>query len=270
MNAAISEQHPCQKGSDEIDDNTQDYIELINKLQRHTRCSPNYCIRKRAGQQQCRFGYPKVHRDCTVIQEDDKGQLELITARNDLYINSHNRLQLQGWRANVNLKPIISIHAALQYISKYASKSEPKSKAFKEIFNQILNNSNQDEHSLTPIQKLLLSSVSERDISAQETCHILLSILLYHSSRTFVSLNVIEESARWVQGSGSSDREEGQSSQSSVTGEEGRTTQSVLKRYWSRPEAFEQYSLFKLHLTHKWVKGKWNECKNENIVRIWP
>src|SRR2546421_18485 len=189
-----------------------------------------------------------VPRDRTVIQEDDKGQPELITAHNDPYINPHNRLQLQGWRANVDLKPILSIDAALRYIAKYASKSEPQSKAFKEIFNQILNKSNHDEHSLTPIQKLLLSSVSERDISAQETCHILLGIPLYHSSRAFVSLNVMEESARWVQGLGIN-REEGQSSQSSrVTGEEGRTTQSALKRYWSRPEAFEHYSLFKLHL----------------------
>ena len=196
INAAIPEQHPCQKASDEIVDSTQDYVELINKLQRHTRCSPLYCIRKRAGQQECRFGYPKVPRDRTVIQEDDKGQPELITARNDPYINPHNRLQLQGWRANVDLKPILSIHAALRYIAKYASKSEPQSKAFKEIFNQILNKSNHDEHSLTPIQKLLLSSVSERDISAQETCYILLGIPLYHSSRVFVSLNVIEESAR--------------------------------------------------------------------------
>ena len=46
MNAAIPEQHPCQKSSDEIDDSTQDYIELINKLQRHTRCS-SYCLRKK-------------------------------------------------------------------------------------------------------------------------------------------------------------------------------------------------------------------------------
>src|SRR5436853_3910266 len=101
MNAAIPEQHPCQKGSDEIHDSTQDYIELINKLQCHTRCSPNYCIRKRADQQQCRFGYPKVHRDCTVIQEDDKGQLELITACNDPYINPYNRLQLDGVQMSI-------------------------------------------------------------------------------------------------------------------------------------------------------------------------
>jgi hypothetical protein len=33
INAAIPERHPCQKKSDEIDDDSKDYIELINKLQ---------------------------------------------------------------------------------------------------------------------------------------------------------------------------------------------------------------------------------------------
>ena len=32
INAAIPEQHPCQKRSDEIADDSQDYVELINKL----------------------------------------------------------------------------------------------------------------------------------------------------------------------------------------------------------------------------------------------
>ena len=81
--------------------------------------------------------------------------------RNDPLINPHNRLQLQGWHANVDLKPILSIYAALQYISKYASKGKPRSIAFLEIFNQILNNNNPDDVSLTSIQKLLLSSISE-------------------------------------------------------------------------------------------------------------
>ena len=52
INAPIPEKHPCQKGSDELQDNSQqDYIELINKLQRHTRCSISYCIcvNKRTG-----------------------------------------------------------------------------------------------------------------------------------------------------------------------------------------------------------------------------
>ncbi|CAG8559029.1 9051_t:CDS:10, partial [Scutellospora calospora] len=141
-NAPIPDRHPCKKCRDELHDDLQDYIELEES---------NY----------------------TFLRDDIYGNPELITARNDAYINPHNRLQIQGWRANVDLKPILSIHVALQYICKYASKAEPRSLAFSEILDQILHN--------------------KRDISAQETCHLLLGIPLYHSSRTFVSLNINKE-----------------------------------------------------------------------------
>jgi hypothetical protein len=55
-------------------------------------------------------------------------------------------------------------------VSKYASKAEPRSAAFSEIFGQILEDSNPNEPSLISIQKLLIRSVAERDISAQEAC----------------------------------------------------------------------------------------------------
>ncbi len=158
---AIPEKHPCQKGEDEIDDSLQDYIKLINKLQCHTRCSSSYCIRVNRGQESYQFRYPKDYTECTLIRDDDKGQPELIIMCNDLFINPYNRLQLQGWHANVDLKLILSIYVALQYISKYASKGESRSIAFSEIFNQILNNSDPNDVSLTSIQKLLLSSISE-------------------------------------------------------------------------------------------------------------
>ncbi|GBB86546.1 hypothetical protein RclHR1_12970009 [Rhizophagus clarus] len=261
MHAPIPEKHPCQKGSNEIDDRLQDYIKLINKLQQHTRCSPSYCKRtNREGVQTCRFGYPKEHIGVTFIREDKNGQPELCTARNNPYINPHNRIQLQGWRANMDLKPILSIHAALQYISKYASKAEPSSQAFSEIFEQILNNSNSDDSSLTSIQKLLFNSVSERDISAQETCHLLNGTALYHSSRSFVSLNINKKGLRWIQGTGSQDNVE----------DTGRTTQSALKRYWDQPEELEDFSLFELYLTYKLTRGQWKKCKKENIVHVWP
>ena len=134
---------------------------------------------------------------------------------------------------------------ALQYISKYASKAEPRSIAFSEIFNQIFNNSKPEDASLTSIQKLLLSSVAERDISAQETCHLILGIPLYHSSRMFVVLNLNNESARWIRGMGSSE---------TIT-DAGCTTQSALKKYWNRNEELEEYSLYKLNLTHKFING---------------
>ncbi len=227
--AAIPQIHPCQKSSSEIEDDLQDYIELINKLQRHTRCSPLYCIRRnKSGQEACRFRFSKEHTDQTFIRDDIYGQPELVTARNDPYINPHNRLQLQGWRANVDLKPVLSIHAALQYILKYASKSEPRSTAFLEIFNEILNKSNPEAASLTSIQKLLINSVVERNISAQETCHLLLGIPLYHSSRVFVSLNINEVAPRWLRGTGSN--EDGEEFGS--LNDSGRTTKSALNIYW--------------------------------------
>ena len=154
-------------------------------------------------QQSCRFGYPKENVEQSYLRDDERGQPEFVTARNDPLINPHSRIQLQGWRANVDLKPVLSTHAALQYISKYASKFEPRSAAFSEIFNGILRNSDPEETSLNPIQKLILHSVAEKDISAQETCHLILSLPLYHSSHAFVTLNLNKESARWLRGTGS-------------------------------------------------------------------
>ncbi len=81
INASIPEKHPCQKKSNEIIDDTQDYVELINKLQRHTRCSTSYCLRtKRNGETSCRFGYPKEFNEQTYIRDDNHGQSELVSA----------------------------------------------------------------------------------------------------------------------------------------------------------------------------------------------
>ena len=165
LDMPVPEWHLCQKKSNELYDDQQDYIDLINKLQRHTRCSPAYylCI-DQEGKQTCRFKYPKEINEQIFVRDDERGQPELVTARNDPYVNPHSRFQLQDWRANVDLKPILSIHAMLQYISKYVSKSEPQSAAFSDILNQILSESQPEDSSLTSVQKLLLHSVLEQDI----------------------------------------------------------------------------------------------------------
>ncbi|GBB88856.1 hypothetical protein RclHR1_15480005 [Rhizophagus clarus] len=123
----------------------------------------------------------------------------------------------------------LSIHAALQYISKYASKAEPRSASFSEIFDQILNNSNPENPSLAPIQKLLFNSVSEQDILAQETCHLLLDISLYHSSRSFVSLNLSDVRPRQIRGTGSGPNRE----RFTAIDDAGRTNKLPLMKYWN-------------------------------------
>ncbi|CAG8802972.1 2782_t:CDS:2, partial [Cetraspora pellucida] len=260
LNAPVPDRHLCQKNHDEIHDDLQDYIDLINKLQRHTRCSPSYCLRiNKSGQQFCRYGYPKEISEHTYLRDDNHGHPELVTKRNDPFVNPHSRLQLQGWRANIDLKPVLSIHAALQYISKYTSKAEPRSTAFSDILNHILCNSRPEDSSLVAIQRLLLHNVAERDISAQETCHLLLGIPLYHSSRSFISLNLNTETPRWLRGTGNN-----------TVSEAGMTSRSVLRTYQDRPVEYEDFSLYKLNLTHKFINNKWVRCERENIIRIWP
>lgn len=219
------------------------------------------------GNLSCRFGFPVDLRDRTVIQEDNHGRPELIPARNDQLINMHDRLQLQGWRANVDKKPILSIHAAIQYVAKYASKSEPRSAAFSDVLNAALKAINPEEPnaSLKSFQKLLLHTVAERDISAQETCHLLLEIPMYHSSRTFVSLNLNADGALRKIG-------DGVQVDTNVADNTARSTGlSHLQLYWNRPVDLEDHSLFQLHLTHQRTRTGWRfRLKHNVIIQVWP
>ena len=247
LDMPVPEWHPCQKESKELRDDQQDYIDLINKLQRHTQCSSLYCLRVNwEGKQFCRFGYPKEIIEQTFMRDDNCEQLELVTARNGQYVNSYSWLQLQEWRTNVNLKLILSIHAALQYISKYASKAELQLEAFSDVLNWILNESKLEDQILALVQRLLLSSVAERDISAQETCHILLSLPLYHSSQQFVFLNLNKKVPRWI-------CDTGEGEEQFAVNDSGWTEKSPLKAYWDWPTELESFTLFQLYLTHKLV-----------------
>lgn len=55
--------HPCQKRHKDLvslQDSEQDYVDLLNTVQRHTRCSTNYCLRKKQNETElkCRFKFP--------------------------------------------------------------------------------------------------------------------------------------------------------------------------------------------------------------------
>jgi len=64
----------------------------------------------------------------------------------------------------MDLKLILSIHAVLQYISKYTSKSESQSATFSDILDQILSKNQPEDSLLILIQKLLLYSISKQNI----------------------------------------------------------------------------------------------------------
>ena len=126
---AKTDPHICNKPYSEVEDIQQDLIDLIATCQRHTRCSAAYCLKTKNGQQQCRFGYPKPLQEDTVLRTDERGQVEVVTKRNDAVINSFNPVQLQAWRANVDMQYCISRHKVIEYCAKYATKCEPRSQS---------------------------------------------------------------------------------------------------------------------------------------------
>ena len=84
------------------------------------------------------------------------------------------------------------MQSVLSYIAKYCSKTEKKSEDYHQIFNTILTSDslNVETPSRVVYQKLLSSLIVERDWSAQECCHLLLTLPLHQTSRQFRSLNV--------------------------------------------------------------------------------
>lgn len=111
--------HPCKKKFEDIEKQKWDgdYEDLVNSVQRHTQCSTAYCLRKKKEDNNycCRFHYPKDCCDQTHLEyekihsKDDKNhyRVRVITKRNDSRLNNHQRLQLQGWRANCDIQVII-------------------------------------------------------------------------------------------------------------------------------------------------------------------
>ena len=161
--------HVCNKPYSEVEDIKMDLIELIATCQRHTRCSPAYCLKKKKkGVQECRFGYPKPLQPVTTIDMEG-GTPTLLTQRNDCLLNSYNPVQLSAWRANVDMQYIVSRNRVLNYIAKYAAKSEPRSKGLKAVYSNVLKTLKSDGSSLKMVQKLMISSVGERDYSAQQS-----------------------------------------------------------------------------------------------------
>jgi len=183
--------HACNVPYAEVHDFNIDLVDLISTCQRHTRCSAAYCLKTKNGKQQCSFNYPKPLQQVTTIETDEKDdEPRICTARNDSLLNSYHPVQLSGWRANVDMQYIVSRGRVIKYTAKYATKPETRSKALKSVYQTVLKTLDDDTNSLKFAQKLLFSSVGERDYSAQETCHLLLQLPMYRTSRDFVYLSL--------------------------------------------------------------------------------
>ena len=94
----------------------------------------------------CRFNFPKdistnTHLEYEPFKTKDgkeRNKVRVVTKRDDGRLNNNQRLQLQGWRANCDIRVIIDYHSCLEYIAKYASKGETMSSVAKDAFTSVL------------------------------------------------------------------------------------------------------------------------------------
>jgi ATP-dependent DNA helicase PIF1 len=268
--------HPSSRAFSTLSDTQQELVELINRVQRHAKCS-SYCLRrdKTTREEVCRFRFPQDLRDLTeLIQKEGESILEFLPKRNDPLLNSYNPTWILGWRANMDFRPVLSPHAAISYISKYVSKSETQSKTYQDILRTVVGNSNDNARASIVYQKMLSSLVGERDISgeyfihflllppipnrplAQEVCHTLFGCPMWVSSRQYRSLKVSE---------GTSDE---------VAFVQRPNTISLYQRYIERPNEHENLSLYEFY---QWFDIRSNTYKRRGahgakpyVVDIWP
>ena len=114
--------HVFNRSYIEITYANMDLVNLIATCQRHTRCSTAYCLKRKKGKQECRFGYPKPLQPTTSITSQEDGEPVVLTARNDSLLNGYNPVQLSAWRANVDLQYVVSRQKVTKYVAKYATK----------------------------------------------------------------------------------------------------------------------------------------------------
>lgn len=173
-----------------------------------------------------------------------------------------------GWRANINIKPVLSKFAVIDYIAKYASKSEKQAPAFPELLASVANSMDGNGTAQSACQKALNKMLGERTYSAQETAHLLLGIPLVRASVTFQTIYTGTDGGYRELAVQEADTESGAMGEN----EDLVTDDSWLQRYMKRPPEMEVLSLQDVLSTHSWRKSKW--CKKRNttktVLRVYP
>ncbi|KAE8739677.1 hypothetical protein FOCC_FOCC014815 [Frankliniella occidentalis] len=259
----MPDQHPCEVRFENVTDVDESLSQLLKSVQRHT-CSKAYIQRtdKKTKQTVCRFHFPKEIRDHSeIIVNPETGEVEFLPKCNDEKLNKFHPFIISTWRANIDIAPVLSKKAVVAYLTKYVTKSEVGSDTLKEICSKVCSSMVSSEKATKAIQKVLIKNCVERDISAQEVCHILMGAKLYSASgRKFVV--VFTKETAWVPLECNEVSEVNNNS-------ENREGKTFLAKYKTRPEQLCNVSLYncaKYYNSSTWKKLK----KRDNIVRVFP
>ena len=144
----------------------------------------------------------------------------------------------------------------LNYIAKYASKGETSSSSYIDILNAIVSNEASDSPAKAAIQKIMISTLGERNYSAQEVIHIVMGYSLHKASRSFVTLTIRDD--------------EWNNIVLNQTEETVRVRESQVDKYKSRPANLEGVDLLTFSKRFYKNKGRITKRHKDAIVRVFP
>ena len=97
---------------------------------------------------------------------------------------------LENWQANVDLQVIVDEKACARYMAKYAAKGEHLSKSASEILKLSVSSLQNDDQVSSAFKKAMIQVAGDRDMAAQETVHMLLSLPLVGCTFSFVTISL--------------------------------------------------------------------------------
>ena len=170
-----------------------DHCDLCNRCWMHRsvvygkhHCSPSQCYR--CGACHFHFPYPITNEPLAFIDGTGRSaRKKFATVRNNPWLNQHSKLVLLGWRANVDLQPVLDREAAIAYISKYVSKPEVLSTSYHTALTEFCTCLLQDSPVEHAAQWLFARMAADRDISTQKAVHLLLGDNLVGCSHSHIN-----------------------------------------------------------------------------------
>ena len=160
-------------------------------------------------------------------------------AWNDPLFNNYNPAFTMGWVANIDVTPCTDQKAVLYYVAKYCTKAKTKTVKLDKLMKDLLPHiSSKNPIGLLGIN-FMNKLIAERDISAQEACHLLLQLDLTSSSCSVGNMDVrplemLTCALPFI--------DKGNSMPGNT----------YLERYCSRDKELEARTLYKMHTLYNW------------------
>ena len=174
------------------------------------------------------------------------------------------------WRGNIDVSPVLSKDAAVNYISKYAAKAEPRSAQLDEAIVSLAHDAPADGRIQTILSKALNRFIIERDFSAQEVCHQVLGLPMVECSRCFDIISLrLDLTVERVFRAGVWRRPNRDAGGLPAAQE---NSSSKMEKYMTRPQELENISYLEMVKKYQWkaTLKRWDRRRKDAIVLINP